>query len=195
MKVPCLPQTEANMNWIGQQIWAYAQLDKTHWKIFIPGDEILGVLVILVTSGSDCQPLKLFWTKVHWQKAFKIRGQWLKIILGKVLVHYKDQFSSWNHNIGKKSQSQNLTMPESIFKLIWATDLYIGIDRKLEPARLPSWLDVFQQLVPPLCICVYTGDSQAETVSIQQAFLWRSITLTVAGHENGEHRILSFIII
>ena len=52
------------------------------------------------------------------------------------------------------------------------TDLYIRIDRKLDPARLPSLLDVFQQLLPGTVL-----------------------TLTVTGHENGEHRILSIIII
>ena len=74
------------------------------------------------------------------------------------------------------------------------TDVYIRIDRKLDPARLPKLLDVFQQLLPPLCICAGTSDSQwAETASTALAFLWRGITMTVTGHENGEHRILSIV--
>ena len=50
------------------------------------------------------------------------------------------------------------------------------IDRKLDPARLPSLLDVFQQLLPPLCICARTPASQAETV------LPGVVSLPVAGH-------------
>ena len=57
------------------------------------------------------------------------------------------------------------------------TDLYIRIDRKLDPARLPSLLDPFQQPLPPLYICAHTSDSQEETVS--------GVRLLVAGHNNG----------
>ena len=43
------------------------------------------------------------------------------------------------------------------------TDIYIRIDRYLDPARLPSLMDIFQQL---LRICALTSDSQwAENVS------------------------------
>ena len=52
-----------------------------------------------------------------------------------------------------------LTAALTSFLHIWAkcTDFYIRIDRKLDPARLPRLLDVFQQLLPPLCICARTS--------------------------------------
>ena len=43
------------------------------------------------------------------------------------------------------------------------TDLYIRIDRQLDSPRsvfLHNFLDVFQQLLPPLCICAHISDSQ-----------------------------------
>ena len=75
-----------------------------------------------------------------------------------------------------------------------STDLYIRIDRKLDPARLPSLLDVFQQLLPLLCICAHISHGQwAETVLLGISFTATGTTLTVVGHEHGKHRILSII--
>ena len=63
-------------------------------------------------------------------------------------------------------------------KCVITTDIYIRIDRKLDPARLPILLDVFQQLLLPLCIRAHTSDSQwAETVL-------PGISLTESGHDN-----------
>ena len=41
-------------------------------------------------------------------------------------------------------------------------DLYIRKDRKLDPAHLPGLSVIFQQLLPPHCICAHTSDSKAE---------------------------------
>ena len=75
------------------------------------------------------------------------------------------------------------------------TDLDVRIIRKQDPARLPSLLDVFQQLLPPPCICVHTSNGQEgqKLTCRALAFLWRGIIMTGAGHENGEHRILCVV--
>ena len=44
------------------------------------------------------------------------------------------------------------------------------IRRKLDPASLPSLLDVFQQLLPPSCICAHTSDSHEETDSSKPSY-------------------------
>ena len=65
-------------------------------------------------------------------------------------------------------------------------DLSFRIDKKLDPACLPSLLYVFQQLLPPLCICAHTSDSQTrQKMSRALAILSLGIALTIAGHRLG----------
>ena len=57
------------------------------------------------------------------------------------------------------------------------TDVYIRMDRELDPFRLPGLLNVLQQPFRPIFICAPTSDIQrAETVSPA------GISLPVAGH-------------
>ena len=65
---------------------------------------------------------------------------------------------------------------------------YIGIDGDTEPCRsacLARWM-VFQQLLPPLCICAHTSRSQAGQTLSQLAFLSRV-------WKWWEHRIISIV--
>ena len=51
------------------------------------------------------------------------------------------------------------------------------IDGKLGLARLPSLMDVFQQLLLLFCICAHTSDSQLGRNCLR-------LSLPVAGHNN-----------
>ena len=63
----------------------------------------------------------------------------------------------------EEEEKDSLSLQEMVG--FFFTGLYIRIDRKLNRAHLPSLLDVFQQLLLPLCICAHTSDNPwAETV-------------------------------
>ena len=59
---------------------------------------------------------------------------------------------------------------------------------------MPILLDVFQELLPQLCICAHTSNGQwAETVSGVVSLPVAGIKMTVAGQEKGEYRILLIV--
>ena len=78
-----------------------------------------------------------------------------------VLVSKMWAVSNWLLELGLLESGLACSFVESLDAIqrrwVTTTDLYNRIDMKLDPAHLPSLLDDFQQLLPPLCICARTS--------------------------------------